>query len=305
MLDTLPHSSDIDSQLLYGDTHVNLGVAYAHLGKYKAAQNLFETALNTFEKSLSMVRSVPQQNEDEVQRNDELQTTIKTKNARCLSKIGMTKRKRVIDDLGERDFFKALKIQESLQSPDIAFTQGNLAIIYRQRGTPEDLETSSDYLMKALDVELTHYGDMHMSVAITKSHLSVIRRRQGRMKEALELAEEALNISRHIHGHVKAFHPGVANCLSAVARTKRDLGQLEEAEAMFSESWKMNEEIYGPLHHKVIAQMNGLASVYRHRGLPKKAEKILLMTLDRCKKVPSKEQEGTPLFMLVRQSSCG
>lgn len=267
-----------DTQLLYGDTHVDLGMAYTHLGRYSRAQELFQKGLKTFE-------SLPPQDE-------ELQKAIRLKIARCLSKIGMTKRKLVTGDLGESDFEKARKIQEELKSPDIPFTLGNLAIIYRERGTPKDLTKSSQYLEEALQIEERHYGRMHMSVATTKSHLSIIRRRQGEMDEALKLAEDALEISKYVHGQMKAFHPGIASCLSAVARTKRDLGLLEDAREAFAESLKINEEIYGKYHHKVIAQRVGLASVYRHMGLPKKAEPLLKHTLERCQKVQTKEQEG-------------
>lgn len=262
---------------------MNLGVAYTHLGDYSRAQELFQRGLETFKSLLSQ--------------DEEVQKAIDRRIAQCLSKIGMTKRKRFSDDLGESNLDEAVKIQRRLESPDIAFTLGNLAIICRERGSPEDLEESSKYLTEALQIEEKYYGKEHMSVATTKSHLSIIRRRQGRMKDAFRLAEEAHDISKHVHGHMKAFHPGIANCLSAVARTLRDLGQLENAREAFAESLKINEDIYGRDHHKVIAQLAGLASVYRHMGLPKEAEPLLKDALERCKEVQTKEQEGRLEFL--------
>ena len=279
MLNKLPPSADVD-QRLYGDTNIYLGVAYAHLGKYEEAQYLFEKALKTFQALL------PQ--------NDEFREAFLNKIVYCQTSIGMVKLKRVTDDLGESHFDEALKILEEhkLESPRRAFTLRNKAAIYRKRGSPRDLEQSSKYLMEALAINEKYYGKNHTSVASVKSKLSNIRRRQGKMKEALELAEEAYETSKRVQFHMKAFNVNVASCLSSVARTKRDVGHLEDARGMFEESMKIYEDIYGQYHGDVIAQIAGLASVYRNMAKPRQAEQLLKDALERCKLVQAEDQRG-------------
>ena len=276
MLNKLP--SSCGDQILYGDANIALSVAYARLGKYRKAGDLFQKALETFQSLVTQ--------------NDEPQKATLSKIAYCQSGIGMTKLKCVTDDLGESHFDEALKIQERLNSRHRAYTLQNKATIYRKRGSPSDLEQSSEYLMKALALNEETYGNNHTSVATVMSQLSNIRRRQGKMEEALNLAKKAYEISSHVHFHMKAFDPSVAMCLSFVARTKRDLGQFKDAEDMFEESMKIYEHSYGPNHGKVIAQMVGLASVYRNLSKPKAAEQLLKRALQRCQYVQTNEEEG-------------
>jgi tetratricopeptide (TPR) repeat protein len=287
-LKKLPPSVDID-QTLYADTTIYLGVAYASLGKHKEAQNLFEKALGAFVSLIPMTT------------NDDLREACLNKIVHCQTSIGMVKLKRVTGDLGESHFDEALKILKGLkqESPRRAFALRMKAAIYRKRGSPKDLERSSTYLMEALAINQRYYGKNHTSVAAVMSKLSNIRRRQGQMKESLRLAEEAYEISKRVQFHMKAFNVNVASCLSSVARTKRDVGHLEDARSMFEESRKIYEDIYGQYHGDVIAQIAGLASVYRNMAKPREAERLLKDALKRCEQVQAEDQRARCNRMLA------
>jgi serine/threonine-protein kinase len=203
----------------------NLAILYVNQGRYDVADTLYQRALEIF-------------SDDEDSREDASTTT---NNLAVLLHDRYPNR-------AEPLYRDALRMREQLlgpESPEVALTASNLALLLRDLGRTKEARELFD---RALAIRMKIYGAQHTATANTENNLALLLRDLGELEEAERLGRSALAKRREILGE---RHTDVANSLQNVASTLRHQGRLDEAESDLLLALEIFRERLDPDHVRI------------------------------------------------------
>src|SRR6266508_1964087 len=166
---------------------------------------------------------------------------------------------------------RALELREEAlgpESPDVAQSLNNLAIIYRDKG---DYAKAEPLFQRALAIYEKAVGPESPDVATSLNSLANLYRLKGDYAKAEPLVQRALAILE------KAFGPeslDVAASLNILANLYRGKGDYAKAEPLCQRALAIWEKAVGPEHPDVAASLIILANLYRLKGDYAKAEPL-------------------------------
>jgi tetratricopeptide (TPR) repeat protein len=168
---------------------------------------------------------------------------------------------------------RALELREKAlgpESPDVAVSLNNLAIIYRDKG---DYAKAEPMFQRALDIREKVFGPNHPEVARALSNLASLYLDKGDYARAEPLLINARDIRMNTLG---PEHPDSAAALSSLAILYSYKGDYAEAERLFQRTLDIREKVFGPNHPEVARALTNLASLRIERGNYDKAEPLFL-----------------------------
>lgn len=201
---------------LFGEIHVEVGLAYNTLGTIHRRAGDFHGAVRYYEKALEIIRQVLPENSQE--------------NAATLGNLGVA-----YFSLGNLDRAIALN-QESLSiyellfgpdHPEVAVSLGELSVFYIFK---EDLGTALELSSRSLSVREKAFGPDHIDLILPIGNLAVVYSRLGDHDRAIQLFERALLIEKAAKG---PDHPDMAMGYMSIGVSQLAKNALEEALANF------------------------------------------------------------------------
>jgi CHAT domain-containing protein/Tfp pilus assembly protein PilF len=164
---------------------------------------------------------------------------------------------------------RALELREKAlgpESPDIAQSLNNLALIYRLKG---DYAKAEPMFQRALDIYEKAFGPESPDVAHSLNSLADLYGDKGDYAKAEPMFQRALTIREKALGPES---PDVAQSLNSLAIHYYDKGDYAKAEQLYQRSLAIREKALGPDHPDVAHSLNNLALNYREKGDFAKAE---------------------------------
>jgi len=164
------------------------------------------------------------------------------------------------------DFFqKALNIRKTKLGPDhirVAYTYNGIAQCHDFKN---DFVKSIEFYEKALAILLEKQGANHMDVANTYNNMATVYGHKGDHKKALECLEKDLVISKKNIGEDET---GLADSYHNLAVLYDAMKDYDKAMKYFNKAIKINSKskTIGPNHPEVGYSLDGLGTVYAHRG---------------------------------------
>src|SRR6266540_3334634 len=158
---------------------------------------------------------------------------------------------------------RALELREEAlgpESPDVAQSLNNLAIIYRDKG---DYAKAEPLVQRALAIREKALGPEHPDVAASLNILANLYRGKGDYAKAEPLVQRALAIREKALGPES---PDVAESLTSLAIIYRDKGDYAKAEPLYQRALAIYEKALGPEHPDAAESLNLLARLYEAKG---------------------------------------
>jgi serine/threonine-protein kinase len=166
-----------------------------------------------------------------------------------------------------------------LDSAEIAVNMTNLAGVLKERGA---FEPADSLLRHALAIRRALLGDLHPDVAHNLNNLGALLMARSEVDAALPLLRESLDIRRGVLGE---NHPLVAQSMNNVAAALERKGDLTEAESLYRESLARKRAAVGDAHPSIATSLNNIALVLMARGDLAGAEPLLRESLAVRRKV--------------------
>src|SRR6266511_455141 len=166
---------------------------------------------------------------------------------------------------------RALELREEAlgpESPDVAQSLNNLAIIYRDKG---DYAKAEPLVQRALAILEKAFGPESLDVAASLNSLANLYRGKGDYAKAEPLVHRALAVREKALG---PEHPDVAASLNNLGIIYRIKGDYAKAEPLCQRALAIWEKAVGPEHPDVAASLIILANLYRLKGDYAKAEPL-------------------------------
>src|SRR6266511_4075716 len=166
---------------------------------------------------------------------------------------------------------RALELREEAlgpESPDVAQSLNNLAIIYRDKG---DYAKAEPLFQRAMAIYEKAVGPESPDVATSLNSLANLYRLKGDYAKAEPLVQRALAIREKALG---PEHPDVAASLNNLGIIYRIKGDYAKAEPLCQRALAIWEKAVGPEHPNVATSLNNLAVIYRDKGDYAKAEPL-------------------------------
>ncbi|UJR12093.1 hypothetical protein I4U23_016271 [Adineta vaga] len=195
-------------------------------------------------------------------------------------------------------FNKALHLQESIETLDLAETYSNIGVLYDQQG---ETDQALKFTKRALDIRLRLMSPDHMLVgltynnigwiyfnchefdkalhfyekarsiesvalgssdhydnATTLSNIGLVHYEQGHYEQALSFYKKALAIRER---SLPAQHPHFADIYTNIGTVQEQFGKLDEALIMFNKALEINLVAVLPIHPRIAQSYNNLANV--------------------------------------------
>lgn len=137
----------------------------------------------------------------------------------------------------------------------------NLGVVLSQLGRSEEAEL---LMRRALEIDVTTYGQRHHLVAVRLNNLGEFLREQQRFTEAEPLLRRALEVDEIVHGK---DHPHVATDLNNLALLLLASNAPPGAvESMLQRAVAIDEAVYGPHHPDVARDLTNLGALFLATG---------------------------------------
>jgi serine/threonine-protein kinase len=165
----------------------------------------------------------------------------------------------------------ARRVQEGLaHQPEVQATMLRvIGEVYAGIGLQEEART---LLERAVELDLSLYGDAHEETAVAQAALGGVRQDLGDLDGARPLFEQSLATLRRLHG---PEHPQVSDVLSLLAFWHESRGGNAEAEALFREALAQDRRFFAPDDPRVASSMVKLAGLLRRMDKFDEAEPLL------------------------------
>ena len=150
---------------------------------------------------------------------------------------------------------------EGHDSPDVAASYNNIAIIYKNQGKYEE---ALEVCTKSLDIKTRIYGgDNHPDVANSYLGIGNVYDSQGQYERALEYYQKSLDIRIRVFG---SDHPDVAVSYINIGGVYYSQGQYERALEYYQKGLEINIKVSGQDHPDVATSFNNIGAVYAGKG---------------------------------------
>ena len=164
---------------------------------------------------------------------------------------------------------------EGHDSPDVAASYNNIAIIYKNQGKYEE---ALEMYTKSLDIKTRIYGgDNHPDVATSYNNIGNVYNRQGQYERALEYYQKALEIDIKVSGQ---DHPDVATSFNNIGVVYQKKGDLENALVQHQKALEIRTRVFGSDHLDVAKSYNNIGLVYDTQGKYEEALEYYQKSLD-------------------------
>jgi tetratricopeptide (TPR) repeat protein len=128
---------------------------------------------------------------------------------------------------------------EGHNSPDVAKSYNNIALIYDSQGNYEE---ALEIYTKSLDIKTRIYGgDNHLDVAASYNNIGTVYESLGKYEEALEMHSKSLDIKTRILGGNN--HPDVSASFINIGTVYARKGELENALVQFQKGLEIQTRL--------------------------------------------------------------
>ncbi len=141
-----------------------------------------------------------------------------------------------------------------------ALADNTLALVYESKG---EYQEAKRLQARALQIDETLLGSLHMDVANDLDNLARIHYELGDYERAKALHERGRDITEQVLG---PEHPDVASALNHLANVHESLGERDEARRLYERALEIREAVLGPEHPNVANSLNNLAVLLRSTG---------------------------------------
>ena len=132
-------------------------------------------------------------------------------------------------------------------------------------------------LRRALEINVTTFGEQHPTVAIGLNNLAQVLHDTNRIEEAEPLMRRALEISKAAFGEQ---HPTVATRLNNLATLLQRTNRLGEAEPLMRQALEIDVAAFGEQHPTVATDLNNLAMLLQRTNRLGEAEPLMRQALE-------------------------
>lgn len=214
---------------------------------------------------------------------DQVQKTHEAGQANVLVPIAMRNLAgaylRIGDASNARDVCqRALRIQESAESPDEAQIGATLSLAGYAFFKLGDLDRSRDLLTRAIELNERACGRDHPTVATTLVFLACLHHTCGQYSRQREVLERALQIFEAAHGP-ESYK--LVDCLQKLATfygtpQHKDLARRAE---LLQRALRISERVYGPNHRLLLTTLRDLGTLFGQLGEFRAKEQLILRAL--------------------------
>ncbi len=166
----------------------------------------------------------------------------------------------------------------------------SLAVLYRKIGA---YQKSMDYSEKALEIDLTIFGDKHPNVARNYNNVGTAWMRLGYLgdvKKSIEYYGKALDILLEVYGE---RHPDIAATYNNLGVAWNMLGDIKKAMEYYNKALEIDLAVFGDKHSNVARDYNNISFILNKLGDAKKSFEFLTKSLEICKAVYGVDHPST------------
>lgn len=163
--------------------------------------------------------------------------------------------------LAMRFYDKALHLQQSSETLDLAETYSNIALLY---DTEEKLDEALKWNEKSLSIRLRCLPTIHPLIGITYNNIGLVYFHRGEYDKALEFYEKCQAIESIALG--SADHFDHATTISNIGLVHLEKGHYEVALGIFKEALAIRERSLPPGHSQFAEIYNNIATVQERLG---------------------------------------
>lgn len=234
----------------------------------------------------------------------------------CLTDVGLCLR--AVDRLkdSEAALREALDRRRAINSPELATSLNNLALVLSDSGKPAEAETlllesleirrrtlgevhpdtastlnnlgftysamnrfgdAERSLREALAIRRKLFGDENRLVCLTMTNLGATLKAQDRYDDALLVLKDAMDLSLRING---TSHPDSANAINNYAATLGLAGKVAEAEPLLREALRIRQVALGGDHALVASSLSNLGEALIRLNRAAEAEPMIRQAID-------------------------
>ncbi|KIC73172.1 hypothetical protein DB42_CG00050 [Neochlamydia sp. EPS4] len=135
-----------------------------------------------------------------------------------------------------------------------------MGLIYQSQG---NLKKASDYIKKALDIDIKLLGEKHPIVAAIYNNLGTIYQDQGNVDKSIIYAQKAFEIDHKFFGEIHITTARDYNNLGTLYHLQ---GNLDQAAIYTQKAIDIDRKLFGEDVPTVAMQYSNLGQIYKSRG---------------------------------------
>ena len=193
--------------------------------------------------------------------------------AACTNNIALAYKEQGDFDNAIEHYEEAISLYKDLHGENHESTGAavaNAGLLYRRmaethRGLERTglLDTSYDYLQRALQIRQKVFQPGSPVIAVTKQHIGGVLRLQKRFKESEAYIKEAIHVLRKKPG---VEHRAFATALNSYGILLKDMERFDDAEQFYQQALEIRRKLYGEDHPETIAVEYNISELAAARG---------------------------------------